>query len=662
MFQTALLLVLCLGAVTAVEGSCVVQTITGQQLTSQSRPAFKLKHNTSLTLGMTSAIDLQNSNRLRAAQHTSLTSPMSTSPLPGMCPAQEDHTGLLVRRSSSTETLLPCTRPRPSLLSPGTASANAILPLGELPSSTSAHGLCYVHYRQPADGSEVTNPAADTSRVSDGHQYSPTSDLHMLLAAHTSRTSTVAHPYEGVPFHLQAGYLSRDHRCQILPTPRLAAPEYPSAPILPWALLLIIMHKTYSRLSERILLYATATPISCMSHHSRRSIVRLRTNRRLQASHLTPWQSGMVWGIWGSPFRLKRYPVKHAQTVFAPSLPSRGATADAADPQQTSRQHEHSKARTHAQAYTHAHNNLSMQAQGRDDATQPTNTQACVYNSSYAHALARGYARQFSGPGHSQIQHIPARQIWGGGRKRKHEHAWLCNSEIDGLIDKSHMNEHHLLRIHHGIYNSESDSEEQCLTSISRVCSDSTHRRSNAYKYRSSMSNMSAIVMSLVQNLNIQFFQPLNYGGLHWYCFALHSTQRTCYLLDPLLDGRYANRMAAALHALFQRLELQDWSIAYLPVKLQDDGYNCGIWAVWLSEQWQRFHMQDTETNFAEWVRAQHSLLPGVILSRGDWLRGLYLQSINQWRCTSHERTKHKDNPSACKAGFKATKPCLPLM
>ena len=154
------------------------------------------------------------------------------------------------------------------------------------------------------------------------------------------------------------------------------------------------------------------------------------------------------------------------------------------------------------------------------------------------------------------------------------------------------------------------------------------------------MSSLSATISIFVHSHNLQYFQPLNYGALHWYCLAIHPAHQTIYLLDPLLDPQYTTQIAAAFESLLHRLRLHTWRIATLSAKLQDDDYNCGMWAVWLSQQWQSFHMQPGQTpgqttDFTEWVKLQHGSLHSVHLSPGDWLRRWYSRSVNEWRCAS---------------------------
>ena len=72
-------------------------------------------------------------------------------------------------------------------------------------------------------------------------------------------------------------------------------------------------------------------------------------------------------------------------------------------------------------------------------------------------------------------------------------------------------------------------------------------------------------------------------------------------------------------------LQVRGWTHARLTCLLQHDSYNCGIWAVWLSEQWQTYHAQDTISNFNTWVQQHYTQLPHSDGNRGDYLRSQYL-------------------------------------
>jgi hypothetical protein len=74
----------------------------------------------------------------------------------------------------------------------------------------------------------------------------------------------------------------------------------------------------------------------------------------------------------------------------------------------------------------------------------------------------------------------------------------------------------------------------------------------------------------------------------HWYSIALCSTNKIVWVHDPL--GGYDQEMRDLLHTTFHPI---GWDVRQVTIKpLQQDGHNCGIWAVFFARIWAQWLAQ----------------------------------------------------------------------
>ena len=77
----------------------------------------------------------------------------------------------------------------------------------------------------------------------------------------------------------------------------------------------------------------------------------------------------------------------------------------------------------------------------------------------------------------------------------------------------------------------------------------------------------------------------------HFVNLACDCSAQKFYIIDPFgaaptNHSGYSTPLVTLLNQCRQDYSMQHWPIVQSPYQLQDDDYNCGIWAVWLSQQW----------------------------------------------------------------------------
>ncbi len=75
-------------------------------------------------------------------------------------------------------------------------------------------------------------------------------------------------------------------------------------------------------------------------------------------------------------------------------------------------------------------------------------------------------------------------------------------------------------------------------------------------------------------------------GDMHWQSVAMCSTTRTVWVHDPM--GGYNQGMWSHIVECFGKLgwEVQEVTSCHAGMALQNDGYNCGIWAAFFAGVW----------------------------------------------------------------------------
>ena len=138
---------------------------------------------------------------------------------------------------------------------------------------------------------------------------------------------------------------------------------------------------------------------------------------------------------------------------------------------------------------------------------------------------------------------------------------------------------------------------------------------------------------------------------MHWISYAIDPRLKLIYLLDPLKQRRYTGHYADAFTALLQRRNMTDWRLAFLPLKLQQDSHNCGIWCVWLSGLWQEYVMSNSQMPFTQYAEQAYHCLPATRSGNvEDRLRRQYF-SAPEVDVTTRHRKQCKRKARATKQG-----------
>ena len=203
--------------------------------------------------------------------------------------------------------------------------------------------------------------------------------------------------------------------------------------------------------------------------------------------------------------------------------------------------------------------------------------------------------------------------------------SWLSGSQISTLTDRNPFHDNHDQREQQNIYNGYPFHEQAVFEAMQAVQPNSSpelerHGQGNSILYLTSAFNL-----IFAHQRPLYFFQTVNSRGVHWVSYASDPRLKLIYLSDPLKQRRYTDHYADAFTALLQRWNMTDWRLAHLPLKLQQDSHNCGIWSVWLSGQWQEYVMSSSQMPFTQYAERAYQCLPATHFGNvGDQLRRQY--------------------------------------
>ena len=203
---------------------------------------------------------------------------------------------------------------------------------------------------------------------------------------------------------------------------------------------------------------------------------------------------------------------------------------------------------------------------------------------------------------------------YGGGLAgtRGSQTSWLSASQISALTDRFQFHDNHDQREQQNTYNGYPIHEQAAFDAMQAVQPINSselerHGQGNSILYLNSAFNL-----IFAHQRPLYFFQTVNSRGVHWISYASEPRLKLIYLLDPLKQRQYTAHYADACTALLQRQNMTHWRLAYLPLKLQQDSHNCGIWCVWLSRQWQEYVMSSSQMPFTQCVERAYQCLPAT--------------------------------------------------
>ena len=114
-------------------------------------------------------------------------------------------------------------------------------------------------------------------------------------------------------------------------------------------------------------------------------------------------------------------------------------------------------------------------------------------------------------------------------------------------------------------------------------------------------------------------------------------------MFDPL-GNNLTRQLSHTTRSLLTRMQASHtWRAQHVQLKTQYDSYNCGVWAIWLSQELQAYKAQSSDASFQNWLMARLRLVPGDAGAKGDSLRHL----DSQMRLLAQLRPLHEPNPPA---------------
>lgn len=77
----------------------------------------------------------------------------------------------------------------------------------------------------------------------------------------------------------------------------------------------------------------------------------------------------------------------------------------------------------------------------------------------------------------------------------------------------------------------------------------------------------------------------------HWRVICIDSRQQQVHYIDPFGSG-FLPTIKSALMNFYNKDRAANWDHLEWTHKLQHDGHNCGIWAIWIMEKWMQYWSQ----------------------------------------------------------------------
>ena len=185
---------------------------------------------------------------------------------------------------------------------------------------------------------------------------------------------------------------------------------------------------------------------------------------------------------------------------------------------------------------------------------------------------------------------------------------WLSPGQIEKLVTASQIAPHAQTRQRLGIYNEVCD----WRLVLEYLQAGDLRSRDLEEDFRGSLAMLQTMLTP--EHVEARWFLTL-WRDHHFVNIACDTTQRVMTIIDPLNQQQYRAGMAAAFCRRLQACGLAGWEIVEPDLKLQYDSHNCGVWAVWLSEQWQQYHIardhggSETGLSYADFVEHQAVLL-----------------------------------------------------
>lgn len=98
----------------------------------------------------------------------------------------------------------------------------------------------------------------------------------------------------------------------------------------------------------------------------------------------------------------------------------------------------------------------------------------------------------------------------------------------------------------------------------------------------------------------------------HFETVLINAKTKTVSLVDPFGRG-FSEDVKVGIIDLYSKDKSGEWSFSEWKVKLQHDSYNCGIWAIWMQEQWMQYWSQDhVTTPFETWFAVTNQDIPSA--------------------------------------------------
>ena len=98
--------------------------------------------------------------------------------------------------------------------------------------------------------------------------------------------------------------------------------------------------------------------------------------------------------------------------------------------------------------------------------------------------------------------------------------------------------------------------------------------------------------------------------GLHFTNVMFNAQLKQVSLIDPLGQS-FPKKVTDAIMQLCGKGKTGQWKYTAWSIKLQHDGGNCGIWAIWIHEQWMQYWQQkDINQSFEDWSKQTQYVVP----------------------------------------------------
>ena len=99
-----------------------------------------------------------------------------------------------------------------------------------------------------------------------------------------------------------------------------------------------------------------------------------------------------------------------------------------------------------------------------------------------------------------------------------------------------------------------------------------------------------------------------------WGCGVIlinsYSERKSFSVVEPF-GSKFSENVKLSMLDFYSKDNTRDWSFTDWKVKLQDDSYSCGIWAIWMQEKWMQYWMQHPNTtSFETWFEQDVQNIP----------------------------------------------------